>query len=182
MTAFTPCRQQFPTLLGQSLHRCLKRHGISRLPEIADEKAAKKPFKTHPMDYFHIDIAEVRTEEGTLYLPSADAITAALAPPGRTPTVLGNSGWGLVGARYAVAAARHPANWATQGRLAVFSHFVPAEPIRFLTIAFQRGGRSRLVSPRLVHPVLDLAAAKPEPRTPATAHHRIGPTGDSAPV
>src|SRR5215470_8432673 len=41
---------------------------------------------------------------------SADAIAAALAPTGRTPTVLRNSGRPLVGARYAVAAARHPAH------------------------------------------------------------------------
>jgi hypothetical protein len=53
-----------------SLHRCLKRHGIGRLPEIAGEKAAKKPFKRYPVGYFHIDIAEVRTEEGKLYLSS----------------------------------------------------------------------------------------------------------------
>lgn len=51
-------------LTRSSLHRCLKRHGISRLPEIAGEKAAKKPFKRYPIGYFHIDIAEVRTEEG----------------------------------------------------------------------------------------------------------------------
>src|SRR5215831_7430488 len=41
---------------------------------------------------------------------SADAITAALAPAGRTPTVLGNSGRRLVGARYAIIAARGPAH------------------------------------------------------------------------
>src|SRR5262245_6913284 len=40
---------------------------------------------------------------------SADAITAALAPAGRTPAVFGNGLRCLVGARYAVAAARHPA-------------------------------------------------------------------------
>src|SRR6516225_7058579 len=40
---------------------------------------------------------------------SADAITAALAPAGRTPTVLGDSSWCLVGAGDAVAATRHPA-------------------------------------------------------------------------
>src|SRR6516165_10365861 len=40
---------------------------------------------------------------------SADARAAALAPTGRTPTVLRKSGRRLVGARYAVAAARHPA-------------------------------------------------------------------------
>ena len=29
---------------------------------------AKKPFKRYPIGYFHLDIAEVRTEEGKLYL------------------------------------------------------------------------------------------------------------------
>ena len=41
----------------------------------------------------------------------------------------------------------------------------------------RRGGRSRLGSLRLVHPVADLAAAKREPRTAATARHRIGLAG-----
>jgi hypothetical protein len=44
--------------------------------------------------------------------PSADAITAALAPTGRAPAVFGNGLQCLVGARYAVAAARHPARGA----------------------------------------------------------------------
>jgi transposase InsO family protein len=57
-----------PHLTRSSLHRCLKRHGISRLPEIAGQKPAKKPFKKYPIGYFHIDIAEVRTEEGKLYV------------------------------------------------------------------------------------------------------------------
>ena len=51
-----------------SLHQCLKRHAISRLPEIAGDKVAKKPFKRYAIGYFHLDIAEVRTEEGKLYL------------------------------------------------------------------------------------------------------------------
>ena len=57
-----------PHLTRSSLHRCLKRHAISRLPEIAGDKVAKKPFKRYPIGYFHLDIAEVRTEEGKLYL------------------------------------------------------------------------------------------------------------------
>lgn len=57
-----------PHLTRSSLHRCLKRHGISRLPEIAGDKPAKQPFKRYPIGYFHIDIAEVRTEEGKLHL------------------------------------------------------------------------------------------------------------------
>ena len=57
-----------PHLTRSSLHRCLQRHGISRLPDTEGEGAAKKRFKAYPIGYFHIDIAEVRTEEGRLYL------------------------------------------------------------------------------------------------------------------
>src|ERR1700759_1383518 len=57
-----------PHLTRSSLHRCFKRHGISRLPEIAGEKPARQPFKAYPIGYFHIDIAEVRTEEGKQHL------------------------------------------------------------------------------------------------------------------
>jgi hypothetical protein len=55
-------------LSRSSLHRCLQRHGISRLPNAAGEKPAKRKFKTNPIGYFHIDIAEVQTVEGKLYL------------------------------------------------------------------------------------------------------------------
>ena len=58
----------FPHLTRSSLHRCLQRHGISRLPEIGGNKPAKKKFKAYPIGYFHIDIAEVQTDEGRLYL------------------------------------------------------------------------------------------------------------------
>jgi transposase InsO family protein len=57
-----------PHLTRSSLHRCFQRHGISRLPEIAGDKPTKQPFKRYPIGYFHIDIAEVRTEEGKLHL------------------------------------------------------------------------------------------------------------------
>jgi hypothetical protein len=50
------------------LHRCLQRHGISCLPEVVGDKPAKQPFKAYPIGYFHIDIAEARTEAGKLYL------------------------------------------------------------------------------------------------------------------
>jgi hypothetical protein len=32
-----------------SLHRCLQRHGISRLPEVTGDKEPKKKFKTYPI-------------------------------------------------------------------------------------------------------------------------------------
>src|SRR2546430_8623809 len=57
-----------PHLTRSSLHRCFKRHGISRLPQVKDEGAAKRKFKAYPIGYFHIDIAELRTAEGKLYL------------------------------------------------------------------------------------------------------------------
>lgn len=57
-----------PHLTRSALHRCLQRHGISRLPETEGDKPAKKKFKVYPIGYFHIDIAEVRTAEGKLYL------------------------------------------------------------------------------------------------------------------
>jgi len=56
-----------PHLTRSSLHRCLQRHGISRLPEVEANKP-KQPFKTYPIGYFHIGIAEVRTDEAKLYL------------------------------------------------------------------------------------------------------------------
>src|SRR3954468_4887543 len=57
-----------PHLTRSSLHRCLQRHGISRLPEVEGDKPGKRRFKTYPIGYFHIDIAEVQTAEGKLYL------------------------------------------------------------------------------------------------------------------
>jgi transposase InsO family protein len=57
-----------PDLTRSSLHRCLQRHGISRLPDVGGDKPAKKKFKRYPIGYFHIDIAEVQTAEGKLYL------------------------------------------------------------------------------------------------------------------
>ena len=48
--------------------RRLQRHGISRLPEVEGGKPSKKKFKAYPIGYFHIDLAEVQTAEGKLYL------------------------------------------------------------------------------------------------------------------
>ena len=57
-----------PQLTRSSLHRCLERHGISRLPEVEGSKPGKQKFEHYPIGYFHIDLAEVRTAEGKLYL------------------------------------------------------------------------------------------------------------------
>jgi hypothetical protein len=57
-----------PHLRRSALHRLFQRHGISKLPEVEGDKTPKKKFKPYPIGFFHIDIAEVRTEEGKLHL------------------------------------------------------------------------------------------------------------------
>ena len=39
-------------LTRSSLHRCLQRHDISRLPEVDSDKPVKKKFKAYPLGYF----------------------------------------------------------------------------------------------------------------------------------
>jgi transposase-like protein len=56
-----------PHLTRSALHRCLQRHGISRLPDMAGEQPAKKQFKSSALGSFHSEIAEVHTAEGQLY-------------------------------------------------------------------------------------------------------------------
>ena len=57
-----------PHLTRSALHRCLQRHGISRLPDIEGDKPKRQRFKPYPIGFFHIDIAEVQIAEGKLYL------------------------------------------------------------------------------------------------------------------
>src|SRR5215203_2660789 len=57
-----------PHLTRSSLHRCLQRHGLSRLPTTDGDKPRRSKFKRYPIGYFHIDRAEVRTEQGKLSL------------------------------------------------------------------------------------------------------------------
>lgn len=61
-------QEHIPRLTRSSLHRCFMRYGISRLP--VTEKAAKQSvkFADYPLGYLHLDIAEVRTEKGKVYL------------------------------------------------------------------------------------------------------------------
>ena len=57
-----------PHLTRSSLHRCLQRHGISRLPQVEGQASPKRKFKAYPIGFFHLDIAEVQTAQGKLYL------------------------------------------------------------------------------------------------------------------
>ena len=69
-----------PHLTRSSLHRCLQRHGISRLPK-ADREKPKK-FKAYEIGYFHIDIAEFRHEGGNSFLYVAVDRTSKLVAAG----------------------------------------------------------------------------------------------------
>jgi len=56
-------KHTIPNLSRSALHRCLQRHGISRLP--ADETTEKrKRFKTYDIGYVHIDSAELSHADG----------------------------------------------------------------------------------------------------------------------
>ena len=59
-----------PHRTRSSLHRCLQRHGISRLPKVDREKPKK--FRAYEIGYFHIDIAELRYEGGKAFLYAVD--------------------------------------------------------------------------------------------------------------
>jgi hypothetical protein len=52
-------RDTIPNLSRSALHRCLQRHGISRLP-VKETKNPRKRFKTYEIGYVHIDSCELR--------------------------------------------------------------------------------------------------------------------------
>lgn len=63
---FVALKDVIPALTRSNLHRCLQRHGISRLPKVEQEKPRK--FKKYEIGYFHLDIAELRFEGGKAFL------------------------------------------------------------------------------------------------------------------
>jgi len=56
-----------PHLTRSSLHRLFQRHGISRVPG-GNGSRPRQRFKPYPLGYVHIDLAEVWTQEGRLFL------------------------------------------------------------------------------------------------------------------
>jgi hypothetical protein len=56
-----------PHLTRSSLHRLFQRQGVSRLPN-AEGTRVRRKFNNYPIGYIHIDLAEVWTDEGKLYL------------------------------------------------------------------------------------------------------------------
>ncbi len=59
---------KIPNIIRSSLHRSLQRHGVGHLPDVGGGKVTKKRFKAYLIGFFHVDIAEVQTAEGKLYL------------------------------------------------------------------------------------------------------------------
>lgn len=64
---FISLKDFIPKLTRSNLHRCLKRHGLSRLPKEIKTKSKQK-FTDYEIGFFHIDICEVRTGDGRSYL------------------------------------------------------------------------------------------------------------------
>ena len=67
---FIVLKPGIPKLTRSNLHRCLQHYGLSRLPkeDSSSSAAGKKPFKSYPIGYLHVDITELRTDEGKQYL------------------------------------------------------------------------------------------------------------------
>ena len=57
-----------PHLTRSFSHRLFPRRDISGLPTVEGDRAGRKTFKAYPIGNFHIDIAEVRTEQRKLLM------------------------------------------------------------------------------------------------------------------
>jgi hypothetical protein len=74
-------QRSIPHLTRSALHRCLQRHRISRLPDIEGDKPKRQRFKRYPIGFFHMDIAEVQTAEGSSTCSSASTALASSRSP-----------------------------------------------------------------------------------------------------
>jgi transposase InsO family protein len=61
-------RDTIPKLSRSALHRCLERHGISRLPRDEAATSKRKRFAETTIGYVHIDICELRLADGKLLM------------------------------------------------------------------------------------------------------------------
>lgn len=61
-------RESIPTLTRSALHRCLQRHGISRLPDDGEKTSKRGCFTETKIGYVHIDSCEFRHAEGRLIM------------------------------------------------------------------------------------------------------------------
>ncbi len=61
-------REAIPKLTRSALHRCLERHGISRLPRDPEKASERGRFAETAMGYVHIDACELRLAGGKLHM------------------------------------------------------------------------------------------------------------------
>ena len=61
-------KDTIPNLSRSALHRCLQRHGISRLPKAEDSSSKRKTFSETEIGYVHIDSAQLRSAEGVTHM------------------------------------------------------------------------------------------------------------------
>ena len=61
-------RETLPKLSRSALHRCLVRHGISRLPRDEAKASKRQRFAETAIGYVHIDACELRLAQGKLFL------------------------------------------------------------------------------------------------------------------
>jgi transposase InsO family protein len=61
-------RESIPRLTRSALHRCLVRHGISRLPRGEENASKRGRFAETTIGYVHIDVCELRLAEGKLLM------------------------------------------------------------------------------------------------------------------
>lgn len=61
-------RETIPALSRSALHRCLQRHGISRLPKSDEAEAKRGRFAQTTIGYVHIDVCEPRWAGGKVHM------------------------------------------------------------------------------------------------------------------
>src|SRR5688500_510713 len=79
-------REAIPALSRSALHRCLKRHGISRLPRDPETASKRKRFAETAIGYVHIDACELRLAEGKLNMFLAIDRPSSSTSASSTPT------------------------------------------------------------------------------------------------
>src|SRR5687768_11910905 len=61
-------KDSIPNLTRSSLHRCLERHGISRLPDSQEKASRRGKFAETTIGYVHLDHCELRLTDGKLHM------------------------------------------------------------------------------------------------------------------
>ena len=61
-------KDSIPNLTRSSLHRCLGRHGISRLPDSREKASKRGKFAETTIGYVHLDHCELRLTDGKLHM------------------------------------------------------------------------------------------------------------------